>query len=249
MTATARARTARNDDSAADATATPSVERNESSCMQKTGTLMTSVEAPAAPANVEPGQLGGPLLATVRRTLIAADTDQATFDDIVGAVAAGQVYQVATASVKEQDGHSVRPFFESLDLIIDHIVTGTPLTTARMAAEALSVSPPAQAGHHPWCLVDQCRANRYDDGEVLTEHQGPKLTADITDGTDTIQLRAELGSDENHVDDHATVFMASNKDDGLMFDEASLDKAIADFEDFVDGLRHLRRVMGQGRTA
>jgi hypothetical protein len=181
----------------------------------------------------EPGQLGGPLLATVRRTLAAAGIDQIVIDEAVLAVAAGQVYQVATASVKEQDTHSVRPFFECLDLVIDHIITDTPLTTAREAAEALALTPPAQAGHHPWCVTDKCRPHRYDDGEILTEHRGPRYDAVITDGSETIRLWAELGSDENHVDDHATVFMASNKDDGLMF---------------LQGLRHLRRIIGQARA-
>lgn len=76
----------------------------------------------------------------------------------------------------------------------------------------------------------------------------PRYDATITDGDDSIHLWAELGSDENLVDDHATVFMASNKDDGLMFDGPSLDTAIASLGEFLDGLRHLRQVMGQGRA-
>lgn len=211
--------------------------------------LMTPMMAdqPQA-ANAEPGQLGGALLATVRRTLTAAGIDQAFIDEVVRAVASGEVYQVATASVRDQPNQVLVGFFETLDFVIDHIVTGTPLTSAREAAEALSATPPAEPGHHPFCDVDKCRAHRYEDGEILTEHRGPRYDAAITDGSETIRLWAEIGSDENLVDDRATVFMASNKDDGLMFDAEGLDKAIAEYDEFLQGLRHLRRVMGQPRA-
>lgn len=209
---------------------------------------MTIIADQPQATKVEPGQPGGPLLATVRRTLVAAGTDEALITRATQIVATGIVYDAWLTGVRELGNVSLLEITESLELVIDHIVTGTPLTRARMAAEALSATPPAQAGHHPWCLVDQCRAHRYDDGEVLTEHQGPKLTASITDGDETLLLRAELGSDEALVDDHASVSLSANDADGLMVDAAGLDKVIADFDTFLDGLRGLRRVMGQARA-
>ncbi|MCY0926923.1 hypothetical protein OTB20_12050 [Streptomyces sp. H27-H1] len=208
---------------------------------------MTIIADQPQATKVEPGQLGGPILATVRRTLAAGGIDQAVIDEAVQAVAAGQVYQAATASVKEQDGHGVRPFFDCLDRVIDHIVTGTPLTAAREAAEALA-TPTVQPGHHPWCVTSACTPERFDDGEVLTEHHGPRYEADVTDGAETIQLWAELGSDENFIDGRAQVFMAAGKADGLAFHSDELGKVINELGEFVDGLRHLHRVMGQARA-
>ncbi|MEU6295046.1 DUF6907 domain-containing protein [Streptomyces erythrochromogenes] len=209
---------------------------------------MTSVEADAPPAKAEPGQRGGPLLATVRQALATAGADQAVIAEAVQAVASGQVYQAATVSVKEQNSHAVRPFFDCLDLVINHIVTGAPLTAAREAAEALATTPPGQGGHHPWCHVDRCKPHRFEDGAVLTEHHGLALATELTDGYEALRLRAELGSDENLIDDHASVFIWAGNNDGLSFDQDNLGRAIDSLDTFLDGLRHLHRVMGQPRA-
>ncbi|MFE2243876.1 DUF6907 domain-containing protein [Streptomyces virginiae] len=209
---------------------------------------MTIISDQPMAAKVKPGQLGGPLLATVRYTLTDAGVDQGVIDEAVQALAAGQVYQAATVSVKERDTHAVRPFFDCLDLVINHIVTGTPLAAAREAAEALAATPPAQAGHHPWCQADRCKPHRYDDGVVLTEHRGPECTAELTDGYEVLRLRAELGSDENLLDDHASVFIWAGDNDGLSFDQAGLGRAIDSLDTFLDRLRHLHRVMNQPRA-
>lgn len=209
---------------------------------------MTIIADDATTTKAEPGQLGGPLLATVRQTLTATGADRAVIDEAVRAVASGQVYQAATVSVKEQDTHAVRPFFDCLDLVINHIVTGAPLTAAREAAEALAATPLAEAGHHPWCHVNRCIPHRYDDGAVLTEHRGPAYTAELADGHEVLRLRAELGSDENLVDYKASVFVWAGDNDGLSFDQDGLGRAIDSLDTFLDGLRHLQRVMAQPRA-
>lgn len=206
---------------------------------------MTIIAEQPKATKVEPGQLGGPLLATVRHTLTAAGIDQAFIAEVVRAIASGQVYQAATVSVKEQNSHAYRPFFDCLDHVINHIVTGTPLTAAREAAEALAAAPPARAGHMAWCEEGRCIPHRYEDGAVLTEHRGPAYTAQLNDGYETLRLRAELGSDENLIDDKPSVFIWAGDNDGLSFDENTLGRAIDSLDSFLDGLRHLHRVMGQ----
>lgn len=210
--------------------------------------LMTILSDQPTAAKAELGLLDGPLLATVRQALDAADLDQTSINMVVRAIVTGRVHQAAAAAVREQDSHAVRPFFDNLDLLTNLIVSGTPLTAAREAAEALAATPPAQAGHHPWCRVDRCKAHRYDDDTVLTEHRGPKCTAELTDGHEALRLRAELGSDENLIDDHASVFIWAGDNDGLSFDQDNLGRAIDSLDTFLDGLRHLHRVMGQPRA-
>ncbi|MFE2360155.1 DUF6907 domain-containing protein [Streptomyces virginiae] len=206
---------------------------------------MSIISDQAPSTKVEPGQLGGPLLATVRQTLAATGTNQAVIDEAVRAVASGQVYQAATVSVKEQNSHAVRPFFDCLDLVINHIVTGTPLTAAREAAEALAAAPAAQAGHHPWCHVDRCKTSRHPDGDVTTEHQGPTHVTALNDGHDTFLLRAELGRDESYADDQPAVFIWAGDEDGLRFNKDALGNAIDSLDTFLDELRHLHRIMTQ----
>lgn len=209
---------------------------------------MTIISDQSPATKVEPGQVGGPLLATVRQALAETGARQAVIDEAVLAVASGQVHQAAATAVKEQGAHAVRPFFDCLDLVINHIVTGTPLTAAREAAEALAATPPARAGHNDWCEEGRCIPHRYEDGAVLTEHRGPAYTAQLNDGYETLRLRAELGSDENLIDDKPSVFVWAGDNDGLSFDENTLGRAIDSLDTFLDGLRHLHRVMGQGRA-
>lgn len=209
---------------------------------------MTIIADQAQASKATSGQLDVTLLATVRHALILTSADEHTVDAAARTIAAGQVYQSATSAVRAERNQGLTDFFQVLDLLVDRIASGQPLTAARKAAEALNAPTPVQPGHHPWCVSDKCRPHHYEDDVVLTEHRGPRYDATITDGDDSIHLWAELGSDENLVDDHATVFMASNKDDGLMFDGPSLDTAIASLGEFLDGLRHLRQVMGQGRA-
>ncbi|WP_328620690.1 DUF6907 domain-containing protein [Streptomyces sp. NBC_00354] len=209
---------------------------------------MTIIADQPQATKTEPGQLGGPLLATVRQALTESGAGQAVIDEAVLAVASGQVHQAAATAVEEQDTHVVRPFFDCLSLVINHIVTGAPLTLAREAAEALAATPPAQAGHHPWCHVDKCIPHRYEDGAVLTEHRGPAYTAELTDGHEVLRLRAELGSDENLIDYKASAFIWAGDNDGLSFDQDTLGRAIDSLDTFLDGLRHLHRVMNQPRT-
>lgn len=209
---------------------------------------MTIIADQPQATKAEPGQVGGPLLATVRQALAETGARQAVIDEAVLAVASSQVHQAAATAVKEQGTHAVRPFFDCLDLVINHIVTGAPLTAAREAAEALAATPPAQAGHHPWCLPERCIPHRYDDGAVLTEHLGPAYTTELADGHEALRLRAELGSDENLLDYKASVFVWAGDNDGLSFDQDGLGRAIDNLDTFLDGLRHLHRVMGQPRA-
>ncbi|MCY0943572.1 DUF6907 domain-containing protein [Streptomyces antarcticus] len=209
---------------------------------------MTSIIADQPQATkVEPGQLEPSLLATMPAALRGIGADEVLIARATQIVATGIVYDTWLTGVREQGNPRLLEITESLGLVVDYLATGRPLIPLITAAER--VAPAAAPGHHPWCVAGACRPERFDDGEVLTEHHGPRYEADVTDGAETIQLWAELGSDENFIDGRAQVFMAAGKADGLAFHSDELDKVINELGEFVDGLRHLRRVMDQGRAA
>ncbi|MFJ4863432.1 DUF6907 domain-containing protein [Streptomyces sp. NPDC088748] len=207
---------------------------------------MTIIADQSNVTKVEPGQPEPNLLATVPTALRGIGATEVLIARAAQIIATGIVYDAWLTGVREQGNADLLEITESLGLVVDHLITGRPLKPLIAAAE--QIAPAAAPGHHPWCVAGRCRPERYDDGEVLTEHHGPRYETTVTDGTDTIRLWAELGSDENFLDDRAQVFMAAGTADGLAVDIDQLDQAITNLAGFVDGLRHLRRVMGQGRV-
>lgn len=197
-------------------------------------------------AKEKPGQPDPNLLATVPSALRGVGANDGVIARATQIIATGIVYDTWLRGVRDQGNAHLLEITESLGRVVDHLATGRPLKPLIVAAE--QIAPSAQAGHHVWCRKGKCIPHRYEDGVVLTEHRGPAYTAQLTDGHEVLRLRAELGSDENLLDDQASVFIWAGDNDGLSFDQASLGQAIENLESFLDGLRHLHRVMSQPRA-
>ncbi|MEU3667575.1 DUF6907 domain-containing protein [Streptomyces virginiae] len=207
---------------------------------------MTIISDQPTATKVEPGQPEPNLLATVPNALRGAGANDDVIARATQIVATGIVYDTWLRGVRDQGNKHLLEITESLGRVVDYLATGRPLKPLIVAAEQMT--PSAQAGHHVWCRKGKCIPHHYDDGAVLTEHRGPAYTAELADGHEALRLRAELGSDENLVDDHASVFIWAGDNDGLSFDKASLGRAIDSLDTFLDGLRHLHRVMNQPRA-
>lgn len=207
---------------------------------------MSIISDQRSATKVEPGQPEPSLLAIMQNALLDSGANEAVRARATKIAATGIVYDAWLTAVLEQGNTRLHEITEPLGLVIDHLVTGRPLKPMIEAAE--QTAPTARAGHNDWCVDGQCIEHRYDDGVILTEHRGPSYTTKLNDGHETLRLHAELGSDENLIDDHASVFIWAGDNDGLSFDQDTLGRAIDSLDTFLDGLRHLHRVMNQPRA-
>ncbi|MBT2529530.1 hypothetical protein J7E91_30085 [Streptomyces sp. ISL-99] len=110
--------------------------------------------------------------------------------------------------------------------------------------------PPAEPRHYPWCVPSACISHRYDDGVILTEHIGAELRLSIPAGMRVHRdelLSAQLGSDENLVDERPSVSFNSGGD-GVLLNAAEFDSVIDNLADFLDGLRAMRAEMTAPRA-
>ncbi|MFE3495303.1 DUF6907 domain-containing protein [Streptomyces sp. NPDC059175] len=201
---------------------------------------------PATKASSSQGEAS--LLATVPATLTAAGYSPDTITQVKQMIAGGLVYSTFASQVAAQNNRDLLPVTAMLDEIITRVASNQALKPLVDLIKRDQIDPPAEPGHYPFCF-GKCVLQRFDDGDTYVEHYGPTVDVTIDDPRGgTIRLRAEVGSDENLVDERPTVFMHSDDEDGLMFNAAQLDQAIAQFDAFVDGLRQLRRLMVQEKA-
>lgn len=100
-------------------------------------------------------------------------------------------------------------------------------------------------GHWPWCQPGECVTRQYDDGETYIEHYGRKATAVLvdTDGSDMLQLRANLCYDQSTTKKHPDIFLEDPDGNCVFLDVISLDATIARLSNFTGDLRGMRRQM------
>ncbi|MFF3689926.1 DUF6907 domain-containing protein [Streptomyces sp. NPDC002187] len=113
-----------------------------------------------------------------------------------------------------------------------------------------AATPPVEPRHYPWCAPGSCISHRYDDGEILTEHIGAELRLSIPAGMRVHHdelLSAQLGSDENLVDETPSVSFNSGGE-GVLLNATEFDTVIDNLADFLDGLRAMRAEMAAPRA-
>lgn len=206
---------------------------------------MTST-TPSTPTD----QSGKPatLAETVLLALAAAGADENTLDTTREIIATGQVYRTFAVAVHDQHNRDLLPIVDMLDEVIGRVANHQSLKPlVALIEKEKAAEGEALPGHYAWCEAARCVLSRYDDGDEQYEHTGPTVEAVLSDpSNDRIRLIADLGADENLVDEKPMVFMrTAGADDGLMLDTPALDQAIANLEHFVDGLHTLRRLMVQ----
>ncbi|MEV6720574.1 hypothetical protein AB0M94_06540 [Streptomyces xanthochromogenes] len=186
------------------------------------------------------------------RLLIEAGIPAESVHDVRRTLAAGQVYLHATEQVRVCGDSDTIAFFETLDIVVDHVSDRRSLKPLRASFDKLNaeITAGAEPGHYPWCVPGQCITQTFDDGNSSVEHVGSALQATLQDGADgKIALHAGLGSDENLVDNSPTVFLYADEGDAVLLDTDRLDESIRELSAFVDGLRVMRRQMNQGRRS
>ncbi|MFJ9637259.1 hypothetical protein [Streptomyces sp. NPDC101178] len=120
-------------------------------------------------------------------------------------------------------------------------------TVDEMAGSITEGRTATTPGHWPWCQPGECVTRQYDDGETYIEHYGRKATAVLvdTDGSDMLQLRANLCYDQSTAKKHPDIFLEDPDGNCVFLDVISLDATIARLSSFTGDLRGMRRQMMQ----
>ncbi|MFD5425243.1 hypothetical protein [Streptomyces sp. NPDC127084] len=210
---------------------------------------MTIIQDQPATTKANSGQGEGNLLATVLSALTRAGVGETVIEDARRALAAGVVHLPFAQAVRDQHNRDLLPVVDILGELIDRVADQQPLKPiADMIQREQAKEEQAEAGHYLWCS-GRCVLQRCDDGTTYFEHYAPAVEVVINDTLgEQVRLDAELATDENLVDDTPSVFLRTGSGNGLMFNSTSLDQAITSFEQFVDGLHNLRRLMAQEKA-
>ncbi|GFH38874.1 DUF6907 domain-containing protein [Streptomyces pacificus] len=210
--------------------------------------LAQTAMAPSTPV----GQSGEPaaLAETVLLALAAAGADETTLDTTREILATGQVYRTFATAVHDQNNRDLLPVVDMLDEIIGRVADQRPLKPlVDMIKREQAKEQQAEPGHHPWCKTGACITRHYDDGQPCTEHVGPRIDMPIPKdmGCASNQLlSADLHALEEFSGGPQVSFNSGGN--GVLLGGPELDEVIDDLDTFVDGLRHLRRLMGQEKA-
>ncbi len=245
---TRQALQAENDNSAAGATATPSVEHfNESASKQIEGSSMTIKAESQSGTKANIGQTGGEMYDTVLSALALAGIDGATLQHAHQTLATGFVYGVWAQAVNDLGLEELKPVAAINAEVIKRVTSRRPIKPLIDLIEQVHTAQSrTEPGHFPWCRPGMCTTRHFDDGEPYTQHTGPRITMPIPEGMSCRAnqlLTAELSALEEF--SGAPMVSFTSGGNGVCLEAAELDTVIGDLDTFLDGLRAMRRQLEQ----
>ncbi|MFE7947375.1 DUF6907 domain-containing protein [Streptomyces sp. NPDC057426] len=197
-----------------------------------------------------PGQASGDLQDTILAALALAGVDGATFQHARQVLATGYVYSVWAQAVNDLGLEDLRPVAALNAEIIRRIVNQQPIKPlVDLIEREHATQAKAEPGHFPWCRSGVCVTQHFDDGEPYTQHTGPRISMPIPEGMlcrDNQLLTAELSALEEF--SGAPMVSFNSGGNGVCLEAAELDTVISNLDDFLDGLRAMRRQLGQERA-